>query len=498
MKYRNRVFASILAAMLFVSACSKTGGQNTSSKKGDPQLEFSIENLKTLNGVKNVEKVEGLSGGASQGIGDLFANTDDYNLLLTFEQPLDWSDPSKGTFDQRVHICYSASRTANEFQVGGYMLSDSSFPLGSSIDGYASANKYNLIEVEYRYFGKSRPEGLSNTDSKYWDSLTSVNAAGDFHHILDELKKIIPGKWLMTGSSKGGVATMIQSMYYPEDADMFMAQIAPFMDGQQDNRFFKNLYETIGDEKYGKEQAAAYRKLVQDLQVEAIVNRDALQDKVYEYRKSHGGQYAKFTTPEILYEITVLDFATGVWQFEQNFDAIQAVLDLKGQDDYLDELLSLLLDPNGTSQNENVNQIEVDLSAYYVQCAKDLGYYKYDFSYLRDALAADGRDGKLVITEDMEDMLFYNLYLEPEVLNTLKYDPSVRNGILEWSQNTSSNVLLLYGGTDVWYSLRIPDVPDRDNFHTYVDVDSSHKGVITHLPWAQQEEIKKLMKDALT
>ena len=74
----------------------------------------------------------------------------------------------------------------------------------------------------------------------------------------------------------------------------------------------------------------------------------------------------------------------------------------------------------------------------------------------------------------------------------------MRNGILEWSQNTSSNVLLLYGGTDVWYSLRIPDVPDRDNFHTNVDVDSSHQGVITHLPWAQQEEIKKLMKDALT
>lgn len=461
--------------------------------------EFSIEALESLDGVTRVEDIT-VSPGSYMGSQNNSPG-DQENYVIYFEQPLDWNDPSKGTFEQRVSLAYTGS-DINEFYVGGYFLNDNTLIFANYMDAYASSHVVNFISAEYRFFGKSKPEDLDNHDPGYWEYLTSYNAACDFHHIMTELKKVLPSKWMMTGASKGGIATMIQSMYFPDDADVFVPQIAPVMESPQEEIFMKNIYETIGDDRYGPELAAEYRQLVLDVQVEAIKNRDELQDRCCDYIFGTGQTYTDIATPEIIYDFFVHGFAILTWQYAQDFDSIRKVLDMKGEDGYIDELYYLLtgdrpVDDTVYYLNEDPEQIRYDYYPYYVQCMKELGYFRVDFSYLRDALEADGSGAGLAVTEDMEDMLSLNIYLYPEVLETLSFDRSLHDDLVTWSQTTDSNVIVLFGGSDVWYPLRLPDVPDRENYHTFVDDLSAHGHIYARIDLYSRYDIQNLIDEAL-
>lgn len=462
--------------------------------------ELTIDILKSLDGVTRVEDIS-IPEDAYIGIqhGSI---SDVKNYVVYFEQPLDWNDPSKGTFEQRVSIGYNEA-SVNEFYVGGYYLNDYTLISASYMDAYAASHVVNFISCEYRFFGQSRPEDLDNHDPKYWEYLTSYNAACDFHHIITELKKVLPAKWMMTGASKGGIATMVQSMYFPEDANVFVPQIAPVMTSPQEELFMKNIYETIGDDRYGPEQAAEYRKLVLDFQVEAIKNRDELQDRCCDYLLANGDTYSDIATPEIIYDFLVHGFAIRTWQYAQDFESIRTVLDQKGEDGYIDGIYYLLTGDkppveNGPEDaNTKLDPLPYDYYPYYVQCMKELGYFRVDFSYLRAALIADGSGAELAVTEDMEDMLSLKLFLYPEVLDTLSFDRTLHDDLVVWSQTTESNVIILFGGSDVWYPLRLPDVPDRENFHTFVDDFSAHGSIYSRINLYSRYDIQELIDESL-
>ena len=497
---KARVFASLMAAMLLITSCTKTTTDETSVESTSIETtvteasatenapEFSIDALKELDGVVSVEEIE-----FQTNIPDL-ASTDDYILCVVFEQPLDWNDPTKGTFQQRVQVCYSEKNRNNKLFIGGYMLTDEDIAAGSYNDVYALKNEMNLVRIEYRFFGKSAPEGLSINDPANWEYMTSYNAACDFHHVITELKKVLPGSWLMEGRSKGGTATMVQSMYFPEDADIFIAAVAPVMGSTQEDGLFENLYETIGNEMYGEQQAAEYRQLVLDFQVEAIKLRDQLQDRIYENSLLLDGSYSEFVTPEIIYDYRVLSFGVTMWQYDQSFEKISYVLESKGEEDYIDKFYNLLSDPRGSNVTEKTGSN--DLSPFWIQCLSELGYFRADFSYLRQALEEDGSGAKLYVTEDMEDMFYFKTILEPDMIEAFTFDTSLSEDLINWSNTTSSNVILLYGNADVWYPLRLPDVPDRDNFHTFV-ADASHACTIYKLEPAELKEVMQLIDEAM-
>ena len=353
--------------------------------------------------------------------------------------------------------------------------------------------------------GTIRPKERSSRESRLLTpkpALTSYNAACDFHHIITELKKVMPAKWMMTGASKGGIATMVQSMYFPEDANVFVPQIAPVMSSPQEDCFMKNIYETIGDDRYGPELAAEYRQMVLELQVEAIKNRGELQDRCCEYLVKNGETYTDVAAPEVIYDFLVHGFAIRTWQYAQDFNSIRAALDMKGKEGYIDEIYYLLTGdrPAGDNPyvvNEGTEPLSYDYYPYYVQCMKELGYFRVDFSYLRNALEAEGSGAKLAVTEDMEDMLSLKLFIYPEVLETLSFDRSLHDDLVTWSKTTESYVIVLFGGSDVWYPLRLPDVPDRDNYHTFVDDLSAHGHIYARIDLYSRYDIQELIDAGL-
>ncbi|MCR5804221.1 MAG: hypothetical protein K6G47_08150 [Clostridia bacterium] len=438
----------------------------------DESLPFD-EKLEALDGVVRVDEV----------------STDTY--VVWFNQPIDWNDPSVGYFRQRVQVCNVESDITN-LNVSGYLLDDNFLAFGMQ-SYWQYTYMTNCVNAEFRFFGQSTPKGLDVNDPELWQYLTSYNAACDFHHITEQLKRVFPGKWLMSGGSKGGMTTMIQSMYFPSDMDLYIATVAPFSDGPQAADYYDNIYETIGNECYGEEKAAIYRETVLEFQVECIKHRDEMQDAFYQAGLDDGAVYTDFTTPEILFDLGVLEFATYTWQYSRDFDNIRSVLDSKDSPDYVSNLLQLLLS----------RSIPLDWSTttpyypYYIQAAMELGEHEYDFSFLRAALEKDGSGAELVITEDMEDMLLYRVVFPEQIYNSITYDPSVRQSVMEWMNTTECNVILLYGGCDVWYATRLPDVEDRDNFHTFVDQKSTHDEIAMMMEKSEQAKVFAIIDEVL-
>ena len=82
------------------------------------------------------------------------------------------------------------------------------------------------------------------------DPLTAEEAAADFHNLFDGLKKVLKGKWVMSGLSKGGITTLLQHTFYPEDMDVFVPYSAPFFDSEKDTTMYKYWYYNGWNKEY--------------------------------------------------------------------------------------------------------------------------------------------------------------------------------------------------------------------------------------------------------
>lgn len=166
-------------------------------------------------------------------------------VKFTYEQPLDHNNPDGEKISLRG-VIYMPDNTdpsscVNELYISGYELNfpDDAYLLSS--DYFANctqiARRYKgtFVELEHRYYKKSAP-------TEPWTKLEYLNAAEaaqDFHAIIQAMKKVLKGKWAMNGVSKGGLTTTFQHAYYPDDADIYMANCAPYFNSVDDNRIHK-------------------------------------------------------------------------------------------------------------------------------------------------------------------------------------------------------------------------------------------------------------------
>ncbi|MBO4688088.1 MAG: hypothetical protein J5636_06200 [Clostridiales bacterium] len=413
--------------------------------------------------------------------------------FVVFEMPLDWKNPDAGTFFLRTGFTYVSDDTATNFCCNGYMLNDIYFDYDFRSE-IGERYDLNQIDCEYRFFGASVPEGLDNTSTDLWEYLTAANAAADFHHIIEQYKTFLTGKWAFTGGSKGGQLTHFQSYFYPDDCDLYFSFVAPGGVSPEAPDFFDNIYTTIGNEAYGKEQAAAYRDLVLQFQVEAMKLKPQLAERYYQDGLDMGCVFTDYTTPEILYDMAVLEFATITWQYSQDFYSIEQALAMdKSSQEFVDEVYDQIFIANDPSTWSTTTPFY----PYYIQAATENGEHEYDFSFIREALKKEGLEDLLTVTEDMESGLLYRMVFTPAQLATFTFDSSLYDAMVEWSHTTEKTVIMFYGASDVWYAMRLPDVTDNPNVHIYVDQKASHIGSFTGLPSSERAEIDGLVSRTL-
>ena len=178
------------------------------------------------------------------------SNTTTY--ILYFHQPMKHAVPDGPSFPMRALITVDnrmdPTTAVNHVYCTGYELSQSfvenpDFTFRNEANTCAEeiANRYkaNFISIEHRYFAYSAPPQCWT----YLDDLRAEEAAEDFHKLVVALKKVLKGKWVMSGVSKGGITTLLQHTFHPEDMDIYVPYSAPFFESDRDTTMQTYWYQ---------------------------------------------------------------------------------------------------------------------------------------------------------------------------------------------------------------------------------------------------------------
>ena len=83
-----------------------------------------------------------------------------------------------------------------------------------------------------------------------------------------------------------------------------------------------------------------------------------------------------------------------------------------------------------------------------------------------------------------------------EQLDTFKFNPAMRNKMLEWTKTNTSNVIMIYGDSDPWYFVRLPET-DNKNIHVFVSSKAAHGVKIDDMTDSDKNEIMSLLNSWL-
>ncbi len=422
---------------------------------------------------------------------------------VTFQEPVDHSDASAGSFDLHVRLFYAGDGAVNIVDTEGYMLLDLPASAYQELCSQTFASRYgtpNMIQMEYRFFGNSTPAGLNNDSTELWNYLTMEQAASDFHDVVQKMSSVLSGKRIWTGTSKGGLTTGYQCYFQEQhgynDADAFVAFCAPFCDGSSDSRMMDALYGEIGYKSYGEEQASEWHDLLDRFQLACIKHRDELQTRYYQqaveegckFRESYFGTDAN-TQAERLWDVAVNEFpAAGFWQYYQ-----EKVVDRIAQainDDDPEQIYACIAEfepPSSYASN-------VGFFPYAVQSYCEMGNYEENFDYLRQ-LVAEARDAapddeKAAYYVAVEDNRPYSeMYLTSEQLDAMPYDASTRNAMIEWLNSTdTAHLIMVSGQSDPWYFVR-PDLSFSNSRIKCFESSYNHTTTIANLSKSEQSDV---------
>lgn len=380
--------------------------------------------------------------------------TSKYKVMI--EQPLDHSNPSKGTFLQRVLIADKGIDKPVVFITEGYNGGYSERP--NYMNELCPILEANQICMDHRYFGESMPEPIQ------WEYLTVRNAAADHHKVLQMMKKYYSGKWISTGISKGGQTTVYHRWLYPNDVDVSIPYVAPLNFGIEDGRHEPFIENTTGTAK-GRAKVKAF-------QLHILKNREIYQPLLKEYCASNQLQ-PLLTIPEMM-DYVVLEYSFGFWQYDNSTD------DIPNLSAPAKELFAHLVK---VSSPRYLSEEGVDIfKSFYVQAAHELGYYGYNIEPFKAYLSINSTKGWL-----------NKIYL-PELNISYKRETALQ--VKEFIEHTDAKMLFIYGEWDPWTASGF-EVPNKPNFLKIVKPEGSHTSRIGNLPKDQKEEVKKLLEDWL-
>ncbi len=372
-----------------------------------------------------------------------------------FTQPLDHDRPELGNFRQRVIVSHVGFDRPTVIVTEGY---------GAS---YALSPRYreelsrmfntNMIFVEYRYFLESTPE------PRDWQYLTAESSADDLHAVVEAFKKIYPGKWISTGISKGGQTTMLYRTFYPNDVDISVPYVGPLCYGVEDGRHEPFLRQVGTEEE---------RKKIEDFQLEVLKRKAALLPRFEKHCAEKG--YEFFGSVEEIYDYSVLEYSFALWQWGTPVSTIPAN---DADDDAIYKHFMAISEPSYFAKGGG-NE------SFFVQAARELGYYGYDIRPFKKYLSIKSSKGylkKLMLPEDAKH---------------IKFDKTLSKKITKFLKKNDPKMIFIYGEIDPW-SAAAPmwlDTSKKKNMHMFVQPRGSHRARINTLPENMKQEAINIIK----
>lgn len=373
-----------------------------------------------------------------------------------FTQPLDHRHPEKGSFRQRVIVSHIGFDRPTVIVTEGY---GAAYVLRSQYrEELSKLLNANMIFVEYRYFLESTPE------PKDWQYLTAENSADDLHAITTAFKNIYPGKWIATGISKGGQTTLLYRTFYPDDVDISVPYVAPLCYGVEDGRHEPFLHKVSTPEN---------RKIIEDFQLEALKRKATLLPRFEKYCTEKN--YSFRAPIEEIYDYSVLEYSFALWQWGTPISSIPATT--ASDDEIFSHLLAISEPGYFTADSPN--------ASFFVQAARELGYYGYDIQPFKQYLSIQSSEGYL-----------HRLML-PEELKDMPFDKALSKKITKFLKKQDPKMIFIYGQNDPWTAAGVTWLKNKKNIHVFIQPNGSHLARINTLPEKEKKEVMELIKQWL-
>lgn len=361
---------------------------------------------------------------------------------LVLQQPLDHKKPSAGTFNHYIYVSHAGYSNPTVLITEGYNARHQTYELSKIL-------KANQVMVEYRFYGKSRPDSIP------WKYLKNDAAADDYHSIVTKLKKIYKQKWLSTGISKGGETVMIYKSKFPDDIDVAVPYVAPLINTQQDPRT-NELINSVGTKEC--------RDKIQKFQRAVLQNRVAVMKELKQYASDKKVAFTQIPIDEAL-EHAVLEFPFSFWQWGSKCE------DIPNEKSTPKVLFKYLKRVSGFYLFSDAGVYNY-LPSFY-QHMTELGYYGYDLKPVKDLL-------KHVKTSSL-------ICFGPQDVD-LTYNPNYIKNVRDYMENKGDKTLYIYGGNDPWGACAPNPKPEVDALKMVLD--GGHHGTrIKHFSKTDQQKI---------
>ena len=368
-----------------------------------------------------------------------------YQVIL--DEPLDHSDLSKGTFKHYMYLSHNGFNLPTVIETEGYQAYSGTKEMSKILKG-------NQVLVEYRFYGKSRPEPTP------WEYLKNDQAIEDYHNIVTRLKKLYTGKWISSGISKGGETTLIYKSKYPNDVDVAVPYVAPLINTQEDPRTTQHI-NSVGTPEC-RAKVTRFQRLL-------LENKTAVQKEIQTYATAKKMSFTKVSIEEAL-EYAALEFSFSFWQWGGDCGTIpDENASSKELFDYMNNIVGISFYDDNTFHR---------LLPSYYQHMIELGYYGFDFTPVADLLS---------VVKSTSNNRF-----APKNTN-LTYNPNYIKQVRDYVETKGDNILYIYGGYDTWGACAPTPKTSVDALKMILK-GGSHSTRIKHFSPEEQERIYAKLK----
>ncbi|HNP90586.1 S28 family serine protease [Macellibacteroides fermentans] len=369
--------------------------------------------------------------------------------VVTIRQPLDHKHPEKGSFTQRVVISHEGFDRPTVLVTEGY---GGDYALNPRYqDELARLFQTNTVFVEHRYFSGSVP------DSVDWQYLTAQNSASDLHLITTLFKQIYPQKWISTGISKGGQTALIYRAFFPNDVDITVPYVAPVSRSAEDGRH-EPFLNVVGDKKT--------RQAILSFQREVLKRRGEIIPLLEKFCMEKQLSF-RISMNEVL-DYCVLEYSFAFWQWGTPASHIPANTATTG---VLFKHLTEISGPDYFATGQPTQ-------AFFIQAARELGYYGYDIEPFKD----------LLFIRTSKDYL--QRIMLPEGI-TIQFQPELYKKLTNFIETSDPRLIFVYGEYDPWTSVGITKLDGKKNMFVAIQPKGSHRARINTLPDSLRDKVIK-------
>lgn len=372
--------------------------------------------------------------------------------VVTIRQPLDHKHPEKGSFTQRVVISHKGFDRPTVLVTEGY---GGDYALNPRYrDELAGLFQTNTVFVEHRYFSGSVPDTVD------WQYLTAQNSASDLHLITTLFKQIYPQKWISTGISKGGQTALIYRTFFPNDVDITVPYVAPVSRSAEDGRH-EPFLNVVGDKKT--------RQAILSFQREVLKRRGEIIPLLEKFCMEKQLSF-RISMNEVL-DYCVLEYSFAFWQWGTPASQIPAN---SATTEVLFKHLTEISGPDYFATGQPTQ-------AFFIQAARELGYYGYDIEPFKD----------LLFIRTAKDYL--QRIMLPEGI-TIQFQPELYKKLTNFIATSDPRLIFVYGEYDPWTSVGITKLDGKKNMFVAIQPKGSHRARINTLPDSLRDKVIKTIK----